>query len=485
MVFDGLNLKSPVQEAVEAILAQSATRFDARVRRERTIAAMLLECAERGYAETKVVQVAKRAKVSTASVYRDFVDRDHLLMAAIETIIPLFARNWLPVLDEIDPVARIEALLLAHGRALADPFMGWIFRLYVHVAHTKEPRLLSLARLARDSNLNHWSEEIGRLEDAGLLGPHDRMLTIGILLGAIERRTIFARMAFGENDDNPPDFSSVATHAANALFYVHGSAEFWANRENKPERFRAGIISDNQTLSLPLVPQPNTLMELPSLRLSKFASHLFSQDVARLDVVARRTRVQVAAMMECIEHGYEAATMASVATRAGVSTATLYLDYQDKSALFLDAIVLQSRFRVDYRGLLNDDDAIEASIVSLVYSISYVLADPHFLWFHRISMASEISNSPELIASSRQTRAHTEAFWRDYLTKLQQSQQIVECDLPLIINLLLGATQRRSVLSMVFFGIDDVSKEDIARYAVASTEFVLKLIANPTKKATL
>ncbi len=484
MVFDGVTSKSPVQTAVEAMLAQPGSRTDVRSRRERTIAAMILECADKGYGDAKIVNIAKRAKVSTASVYRDFVDRDGLLMAALQTAVPLFGSNWLVVTEQTDPFKRVEALLLAHGRALDDPFMGWIFRLYVHLAHTKAPQMLAMARLARDANLATWMSEIAKMQADGHLVATDNHVIVAIILGAIERRTIFARMAFGENDDNAPDFVAVARHAALALFQVYGSAAFWASRTDKPTHF--GCVKDVATphVALPTVPNPKALMELPSRRLAEFASRLLRQDVDRLDARARRTRVQLAAMLECIDYGYEAATMASVAHRAGVSTATLYLDYKDKAALFLDAIILQSRFRVDYQSLINANEPMEASIVSLVYSLSYVLADPNFLWFHRVSMASEISAAPELIASSRQTRAYTETFWRNYMRRLQALGEIQECDLPLTVNLLLGATQRRSILSMVFFGIEDVSFTEIATLARASTEFVLRLIASPTNSQT-
>ena len=46
-----------------------------RNQRERLIAAMAEECAEGGYAETSVAEIARRAGVSTASFYRQFKGR--------------------------------------------------------------------------------------------------------------------------------------------------------------------------------------------------------------------------------------------------------------------------------------------------------------------------------------------------------------------------------------------------------------------------
>ncbi|MGH2975633.1 MAG: TetR/AcrR family transcriptional regulator [Solirubrobacterales bacterium] len=57
-----------------------------RNQRERLIAAMAEVCAERGYGETSVAEVAKRAGVSTASFYRQFKDRQECMLASFEEL---------------------------------------------------------------------------------------------------------------------------------------------------------------------------------------------------------------------------------------------------------------------------------------------------------------------------------------------------------------------------------------------------------------
>jgi AcrR family transcriptional regulator len=54
----------------------------ARNQRERIVAAIAEACAERGYAETSVADVAKRAGVSSATFYKQFGDRRDCLLAA-------------------------------------------------------------------------------------------------------------------------------------------------------------------------------------------------------------------------------------------------------------------------------------------------------------------------------------------------------------------------------------------------------------------
>jgi AcrR family transcriptional regulator len=57
-----------------------------RNQRERLIAAMAEECAERGYAETSVMEIARRAGVSTASFYRQFKDRRECMLTSFEEL---------------------------------------------------------------------------------------------------------------------------------------------------------------------------------------------------------------------------------------------------------------------------------------------------------------------------------------------------------------------------------------------------------------
>lgn len=57
-----------------------------RNQRERLIAAMAEVCAERGYGESSVAEVAKRAGVSTASFYRQFRDKRECMLASFEEL---------------------------------------------------------------------------------------------------------------------------------------------------------------------------------------------------------------------------------------------------------------------------------------------------------------------------------------------------------------------------------------------------------------
>jgi AcrR family transcriptional regulator len=57
-----------------------------RNQRERLIAAMAEVCGERGYVESSVAEVAKRAGVSTASFYRQFKDKHECMLVSFEEL---------------------------------------------------------------------------------------------------------------------------------------------------------------------------------------------------------------------------------------------------------------------------------------------------------------------------------------------------------------------------------------------------------------
>lgn len=57
-----------------------------RNQRERLIAAMAEVCGERGYAESSVAEIAKRAGVSTASFYRQFKDRRECMLTSFDEL---------------------------------------------------------------------------------------------------------------------------------------------------------------------------------------------------------------------------------------------------------------------------------------------------------------------------------------------------------------------------------------------------------------
>jgi AcrR family transcriptional regulator len=106
-----------------------------RNQRERLIAAMAEVCGERGYGETSVAEVAKRAGVSTASFYRQFKDRRECMLASFEE---LFGR----LLEALEGVCGGEGEPRRRARA------GAVAAASVLAGDLPTARLLSLEILA-------------------------------------------------------------------------------------------------------------------------------------------------------------------------------------------------------------------------------------------------------------------------------------------------------------------------------------------------
>ena len=86
----------------------------ARNQRERLIAAIAEECAERGFVETSVARIAKRAGVSSVTFYKQFAGKGDCMLAAHRQ---LGGR----LLEEVDRVRPATVLRTALALFAADP----------------------------------------------------------------------------------------------------------------------------------------------------------------------------------------------------------------------------------------------------------------------------------------------------------------------------------------------------------------------------
>ncbi|MEX0973538.1 MAG: TetR/AcrR family transcriptional regulator [Solirubrobacterales bacterium] len=117
----------------------------ARNQRERLVAAIAEECAERGYAETSVARVAKQAGVSSVTFYRQFADKGDCMLAAHRE---LSGR----LLEELDRagrgVCRSKAADDAAGISLAGARTTIHTALALFAADPPSARLLTVEILA-------------------------------------------------------------------------------------------------------------------------------------------------------------------------------------------------------------------------------------------------------------------------------------------------------------------------------------------------
>ena len=131
-----------------------------RNQRERLIAAMAEVCAERGYAAVSVADITQQAAVSTASFYKQFVDKQACLLASFEELFGRFLEAVEGVCEnDVEQKTNIKAGIRAGAELLgADLPTARLLTIEIVAGGTKGVRLQHVAidRLVELSQLD-WA----------------------------------------------------------------------------------------------------------------------------------------------------------------------------------------------------------------------------------------------------------------------------------------------------------------------------------------
>ncbi len=219
--------KSLIQLKIEADLTAGAIRSDVDARRLRILAAAVQECSEVGFQNASIASVARRAGVSTATIYREHKDKVELIAKCVAYVVPILAQAVTSPEDAENPFINIRNMLISHGKAMGDPFMTWLYRLYVGADGLEQyESFVDIARAGRAFTQAHWATKLETLERQGYLVPSVHVETTNLLLGQIERRTILAQLLYGPTDSAKPSLEAVARFAATSLFASLGTDAF-------------------------------------------------------------------------------------------------------------------------------------------------------------------------------------------------------------------------------------------------------------------
>jgi AcrR family transcriptional regulator len=148
----------------------------ARNQRERLVAAMAEECAERSYGEVSVAAVAKRAGVSSVTFYSQFTGKQDCMLAAHRQLLGR-------LLEEVDRARQEESASEAGTRAAIRTALA------LFAADTPSARLLTVEILAagpegvkrHDAMVEAFAERLGAdwVRTAGVLALAGRIVTLG------------------------------------------------------------------------------------------------------------------------------------------------------------------------------------------------------------------------------------------------------------------------------------------------------------------
>ncbi len=458
-----------VRPALEALLTRTGGRFDSQARQGRVLAAALMACAETGYANFTIADIAQRARVSTATIYAGYRDRDALLVAAIELVLEIVAQDVIELPDTQDPVRQVELLLIAHGAVYRDPLMIWILRMHVTLASSGHGHLHRIGRQVFEGIDRYWAAFLGGLVQAGHLQPLDPERAVPVILGPVERCTILARLACGPHHQPGPALETVARHAAHTLFAACGSASvqarLGASPAPLPPELAAGQPRDVPG-ALPPVPPPAAGGSQLELRLAA----ALAPTSERQSAADRRHRILLGAAAECQARGYRLASMVEAAGRSRASTATLYKMFADKADLFTSAVEQEGQPDVD-RPLP------AAPLAGQLDTLARELSDPQTAWIHSLIMASEIADTDRITALGR---ARWGALEQRLAARLPQTGD----ERMLAVNFLLGGIERTGVLGLILFGRPVVDTDQLQALCHAGAALWQAGAPQPARSAT-
>lgn len=101
-------------------------------RREKILAAARCEFAARGYAGTRLEDVATRVGISKAALYLQFADKAALFREMLDWMLETALPAALPAeMADASPPAQLEAMVRLGARQLADPEIAFLPRLVI------------------------------------------------------------------------------------------------------------------------------------------------------------------------------------------------------------------------------------------------------------------------------------------------------------------------------------------------------------------
>lgn len=157
----------------------------------------------------------------------------------------------------------------------------------------------------------------------------------------------------------------------------------------------------------------------------------------------RRRRIIDAAIDEFAAHGYEAASLNRIVTRARISKGSVYQYFHDKADLYR-WLCLEELARRHVEHTLGADGADDGDVFARIEARSmaglrFFAENPRLVRF--VAMAPEVSSDPQIARIFRESRAAGRAWARGNLKSAQERGEIradvdIDAVLPIVLRLL-------------------------------------------------
>lgn len=195
-------------------------------KRERVLESARRHFMQSGFADTGIEQVARDAKVSTATLYDLYPGKTQLFHAVIEDAGETFTRRIAEVTakDE-DLLARLRTFASAYARFMSDPFVRAVFRLVA----AERRRFTSVAQgfytRGRDSFGGTLIEILAGLQKEGRIDAPKMATAAGQLMGMIEHPTFLIPIVTGGEVECTRSPEQIASDAIETFLARYGTGK--------------------------------------------------------------------------------------------------------------------------------------------------------------------------------------------------------------------------------------------------------------------
>jgi AcrR family transcriptional regulator len=440
---------------VEAFITNTKSlpisRANADERTNRIRAAVIEECMEKSFRHASMASIAKRAHVSTASLYREFPNRDALLANVAKFAGALIAGDFTPDMGTFEPIERLRKLLFQHGQIFQNPYATWLYRAHVSGEIFEDDGMAPLGKVTRDRIESFWANEIKSLGYFDQEDPSQMGEIVNFVIGGIQRRTLSAMLLFGPDDQAEPKHEAAPDYALDWVkaLYGHGA---------RPLRFGQINVSKLSTSF-------TDTSKIEQQVLGDLTRHH-----ERSDAGGRHQRILAAAVQECSQMGFKAASMAGVAQRANVSTATLYDHFTDKDDMFIKSVAYMVPFLTEAVTQSPHTKDPRELVAQMLINHGQAYIDPFMAWLYRLYVSFDDQSANSTVGLGQASRAMTEQFWRDQLSCLENEGYLQPSDHALTINILLGCIERRTLVSLLMYGFETANCQNLVDAAVFAAE---------------
>lgn len=179
-----------------------------------------------GYADTGIEQIARDARVSTATLYDLFPGKTQLFQAVIEDAGQEFSRRIGEVTArETELLARLKSFASAYARFMCDPFVRAVFRLVAAERRRFTPVAQSFYDRGRADFGGNLIAILSGLQAEGRIDAPKMATAAGQLMGMIEHPTFLIPMVTGGEVECSRSPEQIAADAVETFLARYGTGK--------------------------------------------------------------------------------------------------------------------------------------------------------------------------------------------------------------------------------------------------------------------